>query len=177
MDFLEVPLNEKIDLEIELIEEQLLTKGPNNELLHQMQRLKKELTRVRRFISPLLQLDINLAQADTVLIQESTRLYFRDVSDHILRISESTESHWELVSDLVALYMTMQSNKMNDVMKVLTLFSTIFIPLTFITGIYGMNFEYMPELSWHWAYPVLWVIFVATAAVLGWFFWRKKWFE
>ena len=170
-------LNEKIDIEIEEIEDQLLNKGPNNALLHQLQRLKKELTRARRYIAPLLALDLNLAQADTTLIYETTRLYIKDVSDHILRIAETNETHRELVSDLVALYMTMQSNKMNDVMKVLTLFSSIFIPLTFVTGIYGMNFDYMPELGWPWAYPSLLLLFVVISVGIGWFFRRRKWFE
>jgi magnesium transporter len=117
----------------------------------------------------------SILRSDSPMIGERTHVYFRDVSDHVLRISEATESLRDMVSGLLDIYISSVSNKMNEVMKVLTVFASIFIPLTFLTGIYGMNFEYMPELKWKWAYPVMWIGFVTIPLVLLIYFKRKKW--
>ena len=116
-----------------------------------------------------------IVRTDSMLVQEKTNIYFRDVYDHVLRITESIESYRDMLSGLQDIYLSSVSNKMNEVMKVLTVFASIFIPLTFIAGIYGMNFEYMPELKWRWAYPVLWVSFVIIPVILIIYFKRKKW--
>ena len=116
-----------------------------------------------------------IVRSDSVLIQERTNIYFRDVYDHALRINESIESYRDVLSGLLDIYISSVSNKMNEVMKVLTVFASIFIPLTFIAGIYGMNFEYMPELKWKWAYPTLWTAFVIIPIVLIIYFKKKKW--
>jgi magnesium transporter len=97
------------------------------------------------------------------------------VSDHAIRVTESIESYRDILTGLLEIYISSVSNKMNEVMKVLTVFASIFIPLTFIAGIYGMNFEYMPELKWKWAYPSLWVAFIAIPVVLLIYFKKKKW--
>jgi magnesium transporter len=114
-------------------------------------------------------------RSESALIDEHTQVYFRDVYDHAIRISEAVESYRDILGGLLDIYISSVSNKMNEIMKVLTVFASIFIPLTFIAGIYGMNFEYMPELKWRWAYPVLWAVFVAIPIVLLVYFKRKKW--
>jgi len=97
------------------------------------------------------------------------------VHDHALLVSEAMESYRDMVSGLLDIYVSSVSNKMNEVMKVLTVFASIFIPLTFVAGIYGVNFKYMPELKWKWAYPALWIGFVGIALILLFYFKKKKW--
>jgi magnesium transporter len=116
-----------------------------------------------------------MLRSESELISESTRLYLRDVSDHTIRVIELIESYREILTGLLDIYVSSVSNKMNEVMKVLTVFASIFIPLTFLTGIYGMNFAYMPELQWKWAYPILWAVFIAIPVVLIGYFKRKNW--
>ena len=117
----------------------------------------------------------SILRSDSDLINEHTQLYFKDVYDHVLRISETIELQRDMVYGLLDMYQTYMSNKMNEIMKVLTVFASIFIPLTFLAGIYGMNFEYMPELKWRYAYPVLWVVFIVVTIGLLYFFRKKKW--
>lgn len=165
---------DSIDEVIDLVEEELLT-DPSEKTLVEIQRIKRELMYARRSISPLRELVAAIMRSETSLIQNSTQLYFRDVYDHVLRITEAIESYREMMSGLLDIYISSVNNKMNEIMKVLTVFASIFIPLTFITGIYGMNFEYMPELKMRWAYPTLWVCFIAIPLVLLTYFKRKKW--
>jgi magnesium transporter len=108
-------------------------------------------------------------------LDDRTRRYFGDVYDHVIRISESVESYRDLIASMLDIYLSSISNKMNETMKVLTVFASIFIPLTFIAGVYGMNFEYMPELKWRWGYPVLWSVFIFVSVFLLAYFKRKKW--
>ena len=117
-----------------------------------------------------------MLRTESVLIDENTYIYLRDVSDHVLRVIESVELYRDILTGLLDIYLSSVSNKMNEVMKVLTVFASIFIPLTFIAGIYGMNFEYMPELKWKWSYPVLMLGFVTIPVVLLVYFRKKKWF-
>jgi magnesium transporter len=112
---------------------------------------------------------------ESELINEKTHIYLRDVSDHAIRVIESVESYREILTGLLDIYISSVSNKMNEVMKVLTVFASIFIPLTFLVGIYGMNFEYMPELKWKWAYPLLWGVFILVPVGLIIYFKKKKW--
>lgn len=167
-------LLDSLDEIIESTEDGLLS-NPGAETLAIIQRLKRELIYIRKSISPLREMLAAIVRTDSMLIQEKTNIYFRDVYDHVLRITESIESYRDMLSGLLDIYMSSVSNKMNEVMKVLTVFASIFIPLTFIAGIYGMNFEYMPELKWKWAYPVLWTSFVTITVVLIVYFKRKKW--
>jgi magnesium transporter len=133
------------------------------------------LINIRRSVIPLRDLLSAILRSDSPLIHERVHIYLRDVHDHALRISESIESYRDILSGLLDIYVSSVSNKMNEIMKILTVFASIFIPLTFIAGIYGMNFEYMPELKWKWAYPVLWITFIIIPAVLLLYFRRKKW--
>lgn len=108
-------------------------------------------------------------------MEERTRDYFRDVYDHIIQINENIEIYRDMVWGLMDMYMTTVSNKMNNIMKVLTIIATIFIPLTFIAGIYGMNFEYMPELHFKYSYYVLWGVMALVFLIMLYYFRRKKW--
>lgn len=116
-----------------------------------------------------------MLRSESELINERTKLYLRDVYDHAIRVSESVESYRDILSGLLSIYISGLSNKMNEVMKVLTIFASVFIPLTFIAGIYGMNFEYMPELKLKWAYPALWLLFIIIPSSLLLYFKKKRW--
>jgi magnesium transporter len=108
-------------------------------------------------------------------ITESTRPYLRDVYEHTIQIVEIIESYREMASGLTDLYMSAVSNRMNEIMKVLTIMASLFIPLTFIAGVYGMNFQFMPEVSWRWGYPAIWAVFILLSLGMVLFFWRKGW--
>lgn len=168
------PLQDALDEIIESLEEDLLT-NPGSSTLAVIQRIKRELISIRRSVSPIRDLLSGLLRCESPLIKDGTKLYLRDVHDHALRVTEAIDSHRDIVTGLLDIYISSISNKMNEVMKVLTVFASIFIPLTFIVGIYGMNFEYMPELKWRWAYPTLWVGFIVIPVVLLVYFKRKKW--
>ena len=167
-------LQDSLDDIIDDVEEELLT-DPTAETLSIIQSVKRELIFIRRSISPLREMLNAILRSESPLIEDKTLIYFRDISDHVLRISESIESSRDMVAGLLDIYITTISNKMNEIMKVLTVFASIFIPLTFIAGIYGMNFEYMPELKWKWAYPMLWIAFITIPVILLVYFKKKKW--
>lgn len=168
-------LIDSLDEAIIPIEDSLLSSVPTQETLNSIQRLKREIITIRRYISPIRELMNEILRSDSGLIHEKTHIYLRDVSDHTIRIIESIESYRDILSGLLDIYISTVSNKMNEIMKVLTVFASIFIPLTFVAGIYGMNFEYMPELQWKWAYPVLWIAFISIPVILLVYFKRKKW--
>ncbi|WP_262964432.1 magnesium/cobalt transporter CorA [Methylobacter psychrophilus] len=159
---------------IESVEETLLS-DPSSETLATIQKIKRELIFLRRSVSPLRELLAGIQRSESPLINEKTRRYFGDVYDHAIRIIEAIESYRDLIAGMLDIYLSSVSNKMNETMKVLTVFASIFIPLTFIAGVYGMNFEYMPELKWRWGYPVLWIFFISVSVFLLRFFKKKKW--
>ncbi len=167
-------LLEYFDDIIDEVEEELLG-DPSAETLITIQQIKRELIYIRKSISPLRELISAILRSETTLILEKTHIYFRDLYDHSIRIMESVESYRDIVTGLLDIYISSISNKMNEVMKILTIFASIFIPLTFIAGIYGMNFEYMPELHMKWAYPALWVAFVVIIVGLLYYFRKKRW--
>jgi len=168
-------LIDALDEAVTSLEDSLLESGPTRDTLNTIQRLKREIIGIRRHVSPVRELTAAMLRSDSDLITEPTRIYLRDVSDHAIRVIESIEVYRDILTGLLDIYLSSLSNRMNEIMKVLTVFASIFIPLTFIAGIYGMNFEYMPELKWKWAYPVLWVAFVAIPVALLIYFKRKKW--
>ncbi len=168
-------LIDSLDDEITTLEDRLLTCEPTQDTLHRIQILKREIISIRKHISPARELMTTMLRSESELINEKTHIYLRDVSDHVMRVIESIESYRDILTGLLEIYISSVSNKMNEVMKVLTVFASIFIPLTFIAGIYGMNFEHMPELKWKWAYPILWITFITTPIVLLIYFKRKKW--
>lgn len=168
-------LMDLLDDEITLLEDRLLTSEPTQDTLHAIQRIRREIISIRKHVSPVRELMTAMLRSETELINEKTYLYLRDVADHAIRVVESIESYRDILTGLLEIYISSVSNKMNEVMKVLTVFASIFIPLTFIAGIYGMNFEYMPELKWQWAYPALWIAFIVITVALLVYFKRKKW--
>jgi magnesium transporter len=168
-------LIDSLDDVISELEDQLLLAEPDSETLNTIQKLKREVISIRRHISPLRELIAGMLRSESPLINDKTHIYLRDVYDHSIRVIESIESYREILTGLLDIYISNISNKMNEVMKVLTVFASIFIPLTFLAGIYGMNFEYMPELKWKWAYPVLGLAFILIPLLLIVYFKRRKW--
>lgn len=157
------------------IEDGLLASEISHDVLKTIQRMKRQVSYIRRYVSPVRELLAEMLRSESELIQQKTDIYLRDVADHTIRVIESIDSYRDIMTGLLEMYTSVVSNKMNEIMKVLTIFASIFIPLTFIVGIYGMNFDYMPELHWKWAYPVLWGLFIVIPVVLLVYFKRKKW--
>jgi magnesium transporter len=116
-----------------------------------------------------------LERGELSLVQESTRIYLRDVYDHTIQIMDTVESYRDMLSGMLDVYLSSISNRTNEVMKVLTIFAAIFIPLTFVAGLYGMNFSFMPELSWRWGYFMVLGVMASLAILLMFYFRRKKW--
>lgn len=137
---------------------------------------KTELSYIRKNVRPFKEISYRFINCDSPIINERTYIYLRDLDDLVLQAQEAIEIYYTMVSDQINLFQTNVSNKVNDVMKVLTIFSTIFIPLTFIAGIYGMNFEYIPELHYRPAYFILWGIMIVITVIMLFYFKRKKWF-
>jgi magnesium transporter len=167
-------LQDTFDELIEAVEDKLLT-DPSSETLATIQKIKRELIFLRRTVSPLRELLAAIQRSESPLLNDKTKRYFGDIYDHAIRIIEAMESYRDLIAGMLDIYLSSVSNKMNETMKVLTIFASIFIPLTFIAGVYGMNFEYMPELKWRWSYPALWIFFISISAFLLRFFKKKKW--
>jgi magnesium transporter len=165
---------EALGEQIEALEEDLLQE-PTAETLHAVHDLKRELIFLRRSVWPLREVISLLARGDRPLFSDETILYLRDVYDHTIQVVDTIESYRDLVAGMHDTYLSSISNRMNEVMKVLTIFASIFIPLTFIAGIYGMNFQYMPELGWRWGYPGVWAAMLILGAGMLLYFHRKKW--
>lgn len=159
---------------IESMEEELVAE-PTEKTLQQIHTLKREMIFLRKSVWPLRELISGLQRSESSLIQESTDIYLRDVYDHTIQIIDTVETFRDMISGMLDIYLSSLSNKMNAVMKVLTIIATLFIPLTFVAGIYGMNFKYMPELEWHWAYPAVWLVMVTVAVIMLIYFRKKKW--
>jgi magnesium transporter len=143
--------------------------------LQYIRELKNEMIFLRKSIWPLRELINGLERCESTLIHESTGAYLRDVYDHTIQIIDTVESYRDMISGMVDIYLSSISNKMNEVMKVLTIFASIFIPLTFVAGVYGMNFEFMPELTWRWGYFALLALMALIGISLVFYFKRKRW--
>jgi magnesium transporter len=165
---------EKIAERVESLEEELVT-NPTPETLQTIHHLKRELIFLRKSVWPLRELIGGLERGESRLFEEKTTIFLRDVYDHTIQVIDTVETLRDMVSGMLDIYLSSLSNRMNEVMKVLTIIATIFIPMTFIAGIYGMNFEFMPELKWHYGYHLVWVIIVAIAVIMLFYFRRKKW--
>jgi len=165
---------ENVGEKIESMEEDLVS-DPTEKTLQQIHTMKREMILMRKAVWPLREVISGVQRSETSVIKESTGAYLRDVYDHTIQIIDTIESFRDMVSGMLYIYMSSISNKMNAVMKVLTIIATIFIPLTFVAGIYGMNFEHMPELKWKWAYAGVWVIMAIITAIMLTYFRRKKW--
>ena len=167
-------LLEGLGEKIELLEEDLVN-NPTPEILSRIRNFKVDMIFVRRSVWPLREVINQLALGESNLIKESSRLYFRDVYDHTIHIIDTMETYRDIVSGMLDIYLSSVSYRLNEIMKILTIIATIFIPLTFLAGWYGMNFKGMPEYEWRWGYPMVIVIAVMIAAGLVLFFRRKKW--
>jgi magnesium transporter len=165
---------EKLGERVEDLDETLL-EAPDRSAMQRLHILRQELIVLRKAVWPLREVLGSLERDDDDLIQPGTRVYFRDVYDHSLRIIENLESYRELVSGMQELYLAGVSHRLNEVMKVLTVFTAIFAPLTFLVGVYGMNFPRIPEFGFRHAYFVLWGVMASVAAGMVWYFKRRKW--
>jgi magnesium transporter len=157
------------DLEAEVLE------GNRADTMHRLHALKREMLVVRRAVWPVREMLNNLIRTECELVSDETKVYLRDVYDHAVRIIDTVEVLRDVVSGLIDLFLSNLSARLNEVIKSLTVMASIFIPLTFIVGLYGMNFEFMPELKVWWAYPALWLIMLSIAGGMIWHFKRKGW--
>ncbi len=165
---------EKIGEKLESIEEELVT-NPTSQTFQAIHSLKRQLIFLRKSVWPLREVVRGLEGVESALIHESTNIYLRDVYDHTIQVIDTIETSRDMLSGMLDIYLSSISNRMNQVMKVLTIIATIFIPLTFIAGIYGMNFKFMPELELFWAYPLVLIAMTAIAISMLIYFRRKKW--
>jgi magnesium transporter len=166
---------EKLGEDIESLEEELV-KNPISHTLQEIHKLKRELIFIRKSVWPLREVINALERSESSLIQKTTFIYLRDVYDHTIQVIDTVETFRDMASGMLDTYLSSMSNRMNEVMKVLTIIATIFIPLTFIAGIYGMNFKYMPELQWQWGYYVVWGVMAVISIGMLLYFKNKKWF-
>ena len=165
---------EKLGERIESLEEELVT-NPTPETLQIIHKLKRNLIFLRKSVWPLREVINALERGESPLITNSTGIYLRDVYDHTIQVIDTIETFRDMVSGMLDIYLSSVSNRMNEVMKVLTIMATIFIPLTFIAGIYGMNFKFMPELEWHWGYPTALIVMLGVVGFMVMYFRRKRW--
>jgi len=168
------PVLETIGRELEDLEVAVL-ESPGASTVETIHELKRHLLALRRATWPMRETINGMMRDDSQFVADETRLYLRDCYDHVIQVMDMLETYRELASGLMDLYLSSISQRTNDIMKVLTIFAAIFIPLTFIAGLYGMNFEHMPELQWPWAYPAALAVMAGTAIVLLLFFRHKGW--
>ena len=159
---------------VEDIEDRLVT-NPTSETLQTIHDLKREMIYLRKSVWPLREVINRMERSESPLINKSTFVYLRDVYDHTIQIMDAVDTFRDMLSGMLDIYLSSVSNRMNEVMKVLTVIATIFIPLTFVAGIYGMNFKFMPELDLTWSYPAVLVLMLVVALLMVMFFRRKKW--
>lgn len=155
--------------------ETVVMENPSTDALLQLNRTKNLLVNLRRAIWPQREAVNSLIREDNPLMHDDVRLYLRDTYDHCAQTAEVIEMYREMATGLVNIYLSAIANRQNDVMKVLTVMASVFIPLSFIAGVYGMNFENMPELHYRWSYPILWCVMLAVAIGMIHFFYRKGW--
>ena len=131
---------------------------------------------MRKSTWPLPEIISKLERGEIALINDSTRIYIRDIYDHIIQVIDTIETFRDMLSGMIDIYLSSMTHRLNEVMKILTIISTIFIPITFIASIYGMNFKFMPEITWKWGYLVVWAIILFIIIYMMIYFKRKKWF-
>jgi magnesium transporter len=168
------PLLEHFGDRLEAIEDQVLA-SPTHEAQQEIHRTKRELLLLRRALWPMREVVQRLTREPHECFSDNARTYMRDVYDHTVQIIDILETYREVATGLTETYMTAMSNRMNEIMKVLTIMGTIFIPLTFLAGVYGMNFRHFPELDWRWSYPTFWGICIVTVGMMMIWFRRKHW--
>jgi len=164
---------EQIGDDLGELEDDLLT-DPNPSLVKRLHHYKRQMIFLRKAAWPMREMVNSIERSENKFFSESTGIYLRDVHDHALRVIDTVETYRDLLAGMMDIYLSSVSNKMNEVMKTLTIITTIFVPLTFIVGVYGMNM-YIPEAQYKWFYPVLWGIMIGIAGLLFFYFYRKKW--
>lgn len=164
-------MGEKIDL----VEEKVL-KSKTNEEQKEIRELKKDLLFIHKFSWPLREVTSWLAREESAVLNKSTKVFFDDLSSQLIQVIDTTDTYRELLSGLIEISLSNISYRLNEVMKVLTIISTIFMPLSFIAGVYGMNFKYMPELSQRSGYYITWMVMIGIAGAMIYYFKKKKWF-
>jgi magnesium transporter len=165
---------EKLEERVEDLEEELVVHS-SQQSLTKINKLKKDMIFLRKGVWPLREMINCLDRDDSSLIKNETRIYFRDVYDHIIQVIDTLETFRDMVSGMIDIYLSSLSYKMNEIMKVLTLIATIFIPLTFVAGVYGMNFEYMPELRHPYGYFIVWGVMIGVVIVMLSYFKKRQW--
>lgn len=161
--------------ELEQIETRLFLKADSADY-RRIHRIRRNLIHVKKSVSPLRDVLNTLQRVDAPFISDHVRLYLRDVHDHVTRVAENTEDMLAMSASLLDTYMAQSSLRMNEIIKVLTIMSTVFIPLTFLVGVYGMNFETMPELTWRWGYAAVWGVMILSVLGMLAAFKKMKWF-
>jgi len=166
---------EKVSDRIEGLEDEVLN-NPTQETVNTIHSLKTEMLYLKKSVWPLREVVNKLERGELSLIKKSTSIYLRDIYDHTIQVIDTVETLRDMLSGILDIYLSSVSNRMNEVMKVLTIIATIFIPITFIAGIYGMNFSNMPEIGWPWSYIVFWIVVLIIGSVMIIYFKKKKWF-
>lgn len=169
-----MPLLDLMDEEVDQLEDEVLMR-PKPAVLERILSLKHSILTLRRIIAPQREVMNRLSRDDLPQIKEPHRIYFRDIYDHLVRIHDLSESIRDVVAGTLDTYLSATSNRLNEVMKALTIVSTIFLPLSFVAGVYGMNFDYLPELHWRYGYYLVWGSFMLIVAVMLWYFRRRGW--
>lgn len=165
---------EQVDQNLENLEEEI-AQSPNGKTLIKIQRIKRQITQLRKSVWPMREVINHFRRIETSLIKDSTKLYIQDVYDHTIQAIDTIESFRDIVSGMFDIYLSNINLRMNEIMKVLTIVSTIFVPLTFVASIYGMNFEHMPELHYKWGYPIVLIVMLFAALIMLVFFRKKRW--
>ena len=155
--------------------EEIVLKSPEQGAAHRIHHLKRNLLQIRRSVWPLREMVNNLEKTESPLLTKTTRVFLRDVYDHTIQLIDNVEVSREITSGLLEVHLSSLSNRTNQVMKVLTIVATLFIPLTFVVGVYGMNFDYMPELHWKWGYPAVMLLMLFAVSGMLWYFRKKRW--
>ena len=159
---------------IETLENELM-ENPNESQLQKIRIYKREINFLRKTVRPVRELASQFHRSDNPMIAKTTKAFVSDLVDHVQQCSEAIEAYYEMLNDMLGLYNMTLNNRLNDIIRVLTIFSVIFIPLTFLAGIYGTNFDYIPELGYRYAYPIFWAVLIVTAILMLFFFKRKRW--
>jgi magnesium transporter len=171
-----IPIIDAFEDQLERLGDDIFLSNENERyLLNRLLTAKSSSLRLQRILTPQRELLGRLATNEYRALPAPARIYFRDVYDHLARLANLAESTRDLAGSTIETHLALVNNRMNEVMKILTIMSSIFIPLSFIAGIYGMNFEYMPELSWRWGYAMVWLVFILVGGGLLLFFRRRKW--
>jgi magnesium transporter len=169
-----LPILDAMDEEIDQLEDQVLAK-PKPTVLQRILSLKHSILILRRIIAPQREVMNRLSRDDLPQIADQHRIYFRDIYDHLVRTHDLSESIRDVVTGTLDTYLSATNNRLSEVMKALTIVSTIFLPLSFVAGIYGMNFDYLPELHWRYGYLSVWGVFIAMVLGMLWYFRHREW--